>query len=118
VEKRELATIPLTEKEKRKAKKDLKFIKTLTGKAKQDGFRVVISGGYSTDGNLGQITKPHNDIDILLYGDEPDAADVVNNLVQEIGKEDKDFSGLQIEDKGRKDFYHAFFAKRNGSGII
>lgn len=97
-----------------KVAKDLRFIDLITQNAGASGYRVVISGGYAVDGNLGVITRPHNDIDIEVYGTEGDPW-IIRDLVDRISQQ-KDYSGLKLKDKGRQEFYHAFFAKGSGFG--
>jgi hypothetical protein len=58
---------PLDKKQKEKVKSDLSFLKKLLNYSKEKGFRVVVSGGYGLDGILGKITRPHNDLDLLIY---------------------------------------------------
>lgn len=97
-----------------KVGKDLKFIDLITQDAKGFGYRVVISGGYAVDGNLGRITRPHNDIDIEIYGVEEDPW-IIRDLVEAITQE-RDYSELKLIDKGRQEFYHSFFVEGNGLG--
>lgn len=33
-------------------------------------WRMVVSGGYGLDGAIGQITRNHNDLDMILYGSQ------------------------------------------------
>jgi hypothetical protein len=51
-----------------KAKRDLDFIKSFQSFCQSQGWRVVVSGGYGLDILLGQITRTHNDVDIIIYG--------------------------------------------------
>jgi hypothetical protein len=104
----------LTPKDQEKVTKDLRFIDLITQGAKFMGYRVVISGGYSVDGNLGQITRPHNDIDIEVYGTDQEPK-IVPNLMASI-KQQEPFSELEITDRGRQEFYHSFFVEGNGLG--
>lgn len=104
----------LTPEDQEKVTKDLKFIDFITQDAISLGYRVVISGGYSVDGNLGRITRPHNDIDIEIYGTE-EKPQVVYDLVEKISKHEE-YSELKLIDKDRQEFYHSFFAEGNGLG--
>jgi hypothetical protein len=54
-----------------KTKQDLDFIKSLKLFCDSLGWRIVISGGYGLDILLGQITRSHNDLDIIIYGQSP-----------------------------------------------
>lgn len=78
----------LSPKDREKIKKDLAFIGLLTNDAKSLGCRVVISGGYATDGNLGRITRPHNDIDIEVYGTDQQPK-VIQKLIEKIKQKDQ-----------------------------
>lgn len=116
IEKSEVS-LELTElslKDWEKVGKDLVFINLLTNDAKSLGYRVVISGGYCVDGNIGRITRPHNDIDIEVYGTDQQPQ-VINELVKNITHQEQ-FSGLKLEDKGRQEYYHSFFIEGNGLG--
>lgn len=116
IEKSEIA-LRLTElspKDWEKVRKDLDFIGLMTNCAKSLGCRVVISGGYSVDGNMGRITRPHNDIDIEVYGTNQQPQ-IVHKLVEDIVQQDP-FSELKLEDKGRQEYYHSFFVEGNGLG--
>jgi len=97
-----------------KVRKDLSFIDFVTTRAREEGFRVVISGGYSTDGNIGQITRPHNDIDIQVYGSDS-TPQIIQKLTDEV-KEKGEFSELKLKDKGRQEYYHTLFIEGNGLG--
>lgn len=58
---------PLNNTQKQKVKSDLSFLKKILNYSKQKGFRVVVSGGYGLDGILGEITRSHNDLDLIIY---------------------------------------------------
>lgn len=110
-------TLKLTElspKDWEKVSRDLVFVGLMTSLAKSLGYRVVISGGYSIDGNLSRITRPHNDIDIEIYGNNPQPQ-MVQELIEKI-KDQGQFSELELDDNGRQEFYHSFFIEGNGLG--
>lgn len=46
---------------------DLNFIKAVQAVASDNHWRVVLSGGYGLDLQLGQITRSHGDVDLILY---------------------------------------------------
>lgn len=94
-----------------KIKRDLHFINLLTQIAREENLRIVISGGYAVDGALGEITRPHKDIDIQIYGESDDGKQLIQNLLRTMKSKDKSFSRLNIENKGREEFYHAFVVK-------
>lgn len=92
----------LTTEQERKSQEDLSLISLLTKVGRDNGFRIIISGGYAVDGFLGEITRYHNDIDIQIYGIEGNGKKVANGLLNKIG----DANEYTVEDKGRKDYYH------------
>lgn len=95
---------PLSAKQESRAKADLRLIDQLTKAARDNGMRVIISGGYAVDGFLGEITRYHNDIDIQIYGTEENAQHVIDKLLKIINPTiDQEAT---IEDKGRKEYYH------------
>ena len=106
----------ITEKDWQKIRNDLNFIDLMTKHAKKRGCRLIVSGGYAADGSLGQITRPHRDVDIQIYGQEDEAKQLVNQLIKEIKEEEPSLSDLGVKDKGRQDFYHSFFVEGNGLG--
>ncbi len=53
-----------------KTSTDLEFIKSFQVFTKSQGWRIVVSGGYGLDILLGQITRTHNDVDIIIYGQD------------------------------------------------
>lgn len=94
---------PISKKEHQKIKRDLAVIERIQIAAKKSNFRVVITGGYAVDGQLGRLTRPHNDIDVLLYGVRDDRQDVIVPLLQKILGGD-----IRVQDKGREEYYHTF----------
>lgn len=102
----------LTREELEKTEKDLDFIKSTTEICKDNNARLIVSGGYSIDGNLGKITRPHRDLDILIFGQDDRPVEFVDSLFGQLNA-----STLELEDKGRKTFYHWFFAEGGGQGI-
>lgn len=100
-----------------KIDRDLQFIKLVTSVGKELGLRVIIAGGYAVDGNLGQITRPHNDIDIQVYGTSPNGVALINSILKNIGAENPSFSDIEIKkDHVRETFYHNIFAEMPGLG--
>jgi hypothetical protein len=53
-----------------KTESDLLFLKKLIEFAKENNWRVVVSGGYGMDFFLNKITRSHNDLDVIVYGKE------------------------------------------------
>jgi hypothetical protein len=100
----------------KKIKSDLRFIQLVNRFAKDANLRVIISGGYANDGNLGEITRPHNDIDIQVYGNSNSPQEIVENLIQAVTAVDDTYSGLEINDKGRQEYYHSYFIEKEGLG--
>jgi hypothetical protein len=59
---------PLTPEQIAKSDADLKTISSLTDNARTKGMRLELQGGYAVEALLhGRITRPHNDIDGLLW---------------------------------------------------
>lgn len=58
----------LTKNEKVKINSDLLILKKLLSLSKKHKFRLVVSGGFGLDGILQTITRPHNDLDVIIYG--------------------------------------------------
>lgn len=87
-----------------KAKADLQLIEKLTKVGRDNGMRVIISGGYAVDGFLREITRYHNDIDIQIYGTKENAEGTVERLLDSISPASG--WGCITEDKGKKDYYH------------
>jgi len=113
-----LKTTPLTELELQSTQNDLHFIDLATKVGHEHNYRVLIHGGYAVDGNLGKITRPHKDLDIQIYGREADANKAVNQLLEDIKKEDPSFAIDSIADKERKEYYHNLLIRRaNAAGI-
>jgi hypothetical protein len=53
-----------------KIKSDLKFLSKIINFSKKQNFRLIVSGGYGLDGILKIITRPHNDLDLIIYSQE------------------------------------------------
>ncbi len=88
-----------------KTQRHLQFISSLTEEAKKYGIRIVIHGGYAVDGSIGKVTRPHNDIDIQMYGNSEDGLQIVKQLV--------DLEGVNITDKKVETFYHNYYAQKD-----
>lgn len=99
----------LSKEQRKKCHNDLVLISLFSRIAKEKGFRVIISGGYAVDGALGMLTRPHNDIDIQIYGRSPDANAVITELFALLGQIDEQFKDYKIDDRGRSEFYHNFY---------
>lgn len=107
---------PLTSQEAEKVKNSIYLINLLQEAGKILGYRIVISGGYATDGALGKITRPHSDIDIQIYGKNNHAEEAVKILFRHLEQDDSFYKDLVIQDKGRKDFYHNFLIEKDWLG--
>lgn len=59
----------LSPEEQEKVKRDLKVLRKFIEFCKNKGSRLIVTGGYGLDGALGQITRPHNDLDIVVYSE-------------------------------------------------
>ncbi|HRN96236.1 MAG TPA: hypothetical protein PLD54_02220 [Candidatus Levybacteria bacterium] len=101
---------PLSHEEQQAVKRHLQFIDHLTRESIKHGYRTIISGGYAVDGAIGLITRPHEDVDIQLYG-----TDVLNPvLLAEICLTGQ-YSDLMIEDHGRDEYWHKFLISEIGA---
>ena len=103
-------TKSLTRLETEKTQRNLEFISLFTQVAKDFGMRAIVHGGYSVDGALGKITKPHKDVDIQVYGNQSDAESTLSNIFKLIKSEKFDYENIKWKDKGRSTFYHNFLA--------
>jgi len=94
----------LTIKERKIFQEGLRLIDVLTKVGRDNGFRIIVSGGYAVDGFFGEVTRCHNDIDIQIYGIEDNARGAADRLLNKMGGA----NGLKytVEDKGRKEYYH------------
>lgn len=64
-----------------KVKSDLAFLSRLLVFCKQQGLRLVVSGGYGLDGIVGEITRYHNDLDVIIYSTQ--TRDEAINLIKQ-----------------------------------
>lgn len=66
-----VANIKIAEKiDWRKTASDLTYLKKLKEFAKNNNWRMVISGGYGLDLFLSLTTRTHSDVDVIIYGQE------------------------------------------------
>ena len=107
---------PLSSDQLTKIINDLKFISLLAQVAKEKQMRVVIGGGYAVDGALGKLTRPHNDIDIQIYGNNSNGNEVVRELFDLMEQNGFDSSKLKTTDKKESTFYHNYLAEKPGFG--
>lgn len=112
-----LRTTWLSKREWLKTEKDLRLIALATEFGRQEECRLIVSGGYAIDGSLGQITRPHRDVDLQIFGQIKDTGQLINRLVKMIKEKESDLSALKVTDKGRQEFYHAFFIEGSGLGV-
>lgn len=109
--KKKLIMIEPTPEQKEKMRKDLQFIGLVSRIAKELECRIVIAGGYAIDAALGQITRYHNDIDMQIYSQNPDALNATKELLAKIGNQDSRFADFTIEEKDHTEFYKNFYVK-------
>ena len=88
------------------------FIKFLSDESLKNGYRTIIGGGYAVDGNIGKITRPHNDIDIQIYG-----KDVMTPVLLAKKVLQEKFDHVTIQDKGRQAYYHVYAIPELGAEI-
>ena len=105
----------LTPHQEKKTNTDLQLVDQLIHAARNNGMRMIISGGYAVDGFFGEITRYHNDIDIQIYGTRENAEEVAERLLDSIAPA----SGWEytVEDKGRKEYYHNLVYKFKNSTL-
>lgn len=105
----------LTSDQEKKTNADLQLIDKLTKVGRDNGMRVIISGGYAVDGFFGEITRYHNDVDIQIYSTKESAEKVIERLLVSIASA----SGWEYttEDKGRKEYYHNLVYKFENSTL-
>lgn len=66
-----IASIKIAEKiDWHKTAFDLTSLKKLKEFAKNNNWRMVVSGGYGLDLFLSLTTRTHNDVDVIIYGQE------------------------------------------------
>jgi hypothetical protein len=106
----------LTTEQKQKINNDLQFISAITQEAKKLGTRVIIHGGYATDGAIGKITRPHNDIDLQIYGNDKTGLQLLGQLLQSVSEKGFDSSGIKINDKKETTFYHNYLVEKKHFG--
>lgn len=102
-----------------KTKYDLRLIDALVKQGQKMGLRVVIHGGYATDGFLGQITRYHDDIDVEVYGTSEDAEATIDTLVNHAGTSiTSGFFEFEVDEgQGKRDFYHNFVIKTGNTSL-
>ena len=104
----------LSPEQERRTRSDLQIIDKLTKIAPNIGMRVIISGGYAVDGFLGEITRPHNDVDIQIYGTNDNPEEAIERLLDSIAPNEFEYT---TEDRGRKDYYHNFLYRFGESDL-
>jgi len=65
---------------------DLVFIRSFLDLSKSIGFRLILSGGYGIDFYLHQITRDHNDVDLIIYGlaERAEAGNLIGNWLKSL----------------------------------
>jgi hypothetical protein len=104
----------ITDNDWQKISQDLLFIELLSRIVKDSGYRMIISGGYAVDGGLGFITRPHRDIDIQIFGQNQVNSNLLKQFIADLKDIDPKYSGLNVKDKGRQEYYYEFFIDGNG----
>lgn len=107
----DLLTTSLTPEEERNTHHQLSFISHITKVAKKYKIRIIVSGGFAVDGALGKITRPHEDIDIQLYGSEKNGEKELLKILTDINP----ILTSQLIEKPRSDFYSYFHLPLNES---
>lgn len=76
---------PLSKAEEVKISSDLDFLNYFIKFCHQHQFRVVVIGGYGLDGVIGKITRPHTDIDLVIYaqGTRDDNKLLITNFISQ-----------------------------------
>lgn len=100
----------LSDEEKAQVSTHLLFIEKMTANALKKGYRVVIAGGYAVDGVLGEVTRPHQDVDIQLYGKEPMTKELLESIILDVLPTQA--GNLMIEDRKQLEYYQTFFIKK------
>ncbi|MFH2019516.1 MAG: hypothetical protein ABII80_02805 [bacterium] len=67
-----------------KVRRDFAFLRLLSELSYDNNWRMVVSGGYGLDAQLGRITRTHDDLDVIMYGvDSRDrAVKLLSELIQ------------------------------------
>lgn len=66
--------------------KDLEFIKNFQNFCQNNSFRMVVYGGYGLDAYFHQLSRPHGDIDLVIYGidDRGRAAKLISTFIKSL----------------------------------
>ncbi len=96
-------SVPLTKEEQQKVSRDIQFIRSLAIACAPLKCRLIVSGGYAADGALGYITRPHQDLNVQIFGQSADATALVGKLFQRL---QEDYPAINLSDEGREDDYH------------
>jgi hypothetical protein len=108
----EFTTIDLNENEKNEVEKHLNFISHVTEESIKYGYRAIIGGGYAVDGAIGKITRPHQDVDIQLYGNDVITPKLlVDSLLTGMYEE------YSLNDHERSEYWHSFFITEIGAKV-
>jgi hypothetical protein len=99
----EFKKTPVSTDDQNTIKKHLEFIQHVTNISINSGYRAVLSGGYAVDGILGMITRPHVNINILLYGKDVLTPKLLRDSILV-----KNYSSYTIKEKERSLYWHEF----------
>lgn len=108
----EFKTGVLTSRDQEVIKEHLHFIDHVSNTSLKHGIRTIIGGGYAVDGHIGMVTRPHNDVDIQLYGKHV----MTPVLLKELLFQER-YNDVVVQDKGREEFYHIYFLNGIGAEI-
>jgi hypothetical protein len=89
-------------------KKALDFITNLRNECLKDNIRLIVYGGYATDGNFGKLTRKHDDIDLVIF-DQKNRIDFIKKIVTKNLKKVTKFKSVEL--KERNEFNQPFLFK-------
>lgn len=110
------ARTPLSESDWETIRKALKFIETMSDLTNKSGLRLVVFSGYAVDANLGEITRPHRDVDILIYGEKDEQTTQMVRKLLSKAKVILKLPGAKLIDKGRQEYYYQYVVNGDGLG--
>ena len=76
----------ISKEQNKKVKLDLGFLTKLLSFVRNKKYRVVVSGGYGVDGALGEITRFHNDLDVIIFaqGHREKTTRAIKNFIKSV----------------------------------
>jgi lincosamide nucleotidyltransferase A/C/D/E len=98
---------------------DVEEVTTLYALFESSGIRVWIDGGWGVDALLGEQTRPHKDLDIVLQSkDAPKLMEVLNSRGYKQFREDSLWNIVFRDAKGHEVDYHVFIFDEKEENII